>query len=65
MRGRPSEPSGLSGKASQAARFTSGFGEPTWRKKFVHEGFRVIAEDLKLARWWNPPDLETLWGSLA
>ncbi|MFD5649778.1 RNA-guided endonuclease InsQ/TnpB family protein [Streptomyces sp. NPDC127039] len=25
-----------------SARFTSGFGEPTWRKKFVHEGFRVI-----------------------
>ncbi|QFQ96985.1 transposase [Streptomyces phaeolivaceus] len=24
------------------ARFTSGFGEPTWRKKFRHEGFRVI-----------------------
>ncbi len=27
------------------ARFTSGFGEPTWRKKFVHEGFRVIGTD--------------------
>ncbi|MDF3145320.1 MULTISPECIES: transposase [unclassified Streptomyces] len=24
------------------ARFTSGFGEPTWRKKFKHEGFRVV-----------------------
>jgi putative transposase len=24
------------------ARFTSGFGEPTWRRKHVHEGFRVI-----------------------
>ncbi|WP_225860582.1 RNA-guided endonuclease InsQ/TnpB family protein [Streptomyces triticiradicis] len=24
------------------ARFTSGFGEPTWRKKYRHEGFRVI-----------------------
>ncbi len=24
------------------ARFTSGFGEPTWRKRFQHEGFRVI-----------------------
>jgi putative transposase len=24
------------------ARFTSGFGEPTWRRKRVHEGFRVI-----------------------
>lgn len=23
-------------------KFTSGFGEPTWRKKYVHEGFRVI-----------------------
>ncbi|WP_257003956.1 transposase [Streptomyces sp. SA15] len=27
------------------ARFTSGFGEPTWRKKFRHEGFRVIGTD--------------------
>ncbi|MGW2046953.1 hypothetical protein ACWCPF_17480 [Streptomyces sp. NPDC001858] len=27
------------------ARFTSGFGEPTWRKKFTHEGFRVIGTD--------------------
>ncbi|MCZ4511418.1 transposase [Streptomyces sp. ActVer] len=27
------------------ARFTSGFGEPTWRKKFGHEGFRVIGTD--------------------
>jgi putative transposase len=27
------------------ARFTSGFGEPTWRKKFQHEGFRVIGAD--------------------
>ncbi|WP_392958611.1 RNA-guided endonuclease InsQ/TnpB family protein [Streptomyces sp. LN245] len=27
------------------AMFTSGFGEPTWRKKFVHEGFRVIGTD--------------------
>lgn len=25
---------------------------------------RVIAEDLKLAPWWNPPDLERLWGAL-
>ena len=24
------------------AKFTLGFGEPTWRKKYVHEGFRVI-----------------------
>ncbi|MFF4729317.1 RNA-guided endonuclease InsQ/TnpB family protein [Streptomyces mirabilis] len=24
------------------ARFISGFGEPTWRKKYVHEGFRII-----------------------
>ncbi|MFJ2262407.1 hypothetical protein ACIOKD_29515 [Streptomyces sp. NPDC087844] len=31
-------------KASNA-RFTSGFGEPTWRKKFRHEGFRVIGTD--------------------
>ncbi|MGP3967604.1 RNA-guided endonuclease InsQ/TnpB family protein [Streptomyces sp. 6N223] len=31
-------------KAKQA-RFTSGFGKPTWRKKFVHEGFRVIGTD--------------------
>ncbi|MFC9126038.1 RNA-guided endonuclease InsQ/TnpB family protein [Streptomyces sp. NPDC057099] len=30
---------------AKAARFTSGFGEPTWRKKFVHEGFRVIGDD--------------------
>ncbi|MER5401715.1 transposase [Streptomyces sp. NPDC002599] len=27
------------------ARFTSGFGEPTWRKKHQHEGFRVIGTD--------------------
>ncbi len=27
------------------ARFTSGFGEPTWRRKHVHEGFRVIGTD--------------------
>ncbi len=27
------------------ARFTSGFGEPTWRTKYVHEGFRVIGTD--------------------
>ncbi|NEA64249.1 RNA-guided endonuclease TnpB family protein [Streptomyces sp. SID12488] len=30
---------------AKSARFTSGFGEPTWRKKFVHEGFRVIGTD--------------------
>ncbi len=27
------------------ARFTAGFGEPTWRRKFRHEGFRVIGTD--------------------
>ncbi|MGW1784253.1 RNA-guided endonuclease InsQ/TnpB family protein [Streptomyces sp. NPDC002143] len=27
------------------ARFRSGFGEPTWRKRFQHEGFRVIGTD--------------------
>ncbi|MFF4541941.1 RNA-guided endonuclease InsQ/TnpB family protein [Streptomyces aureus] len=27
------------------ARFASGFGEPTWRRKHVHEGFRVIGTD--------------------
>ncbi|MFG2782827.1 RNA-guided endonuclease InsQ/TnpB family protein [Streptomyces prunicolor] len=27
------------------ARFASGFGEPTWRKRFRHEGFRVIGTD--------------------
>ncbi|WP_324603817.1 MULTISPECIES: transposase [unclassified Streptomyces] len=30
---------------AKSARFTSGFGEPTWRKKFTHEGFRVIGTD--------------------
>lgn len=25
---------------------------------------RVIAGDLKLAPWWNPPDLEALWSAL-
>ncbi|MGW7048150.1 RNA-guided endonuclease InsQ/TnpB family protein [Streptomyces avermitilis] len=30
---------------AKSARFTSGFGEPTWRKKHVHEGFRVIGTD--------------------
>ncbi|GAA3816135.1 RNA-guided endonuclease TnpB family protein [Streptomyces coacervatus] len=27
------------------AKFTSGFGEPTWRRKYRHEGFRVIGTD--------------------
>jgi len=27
------------------ARFASGFGEPTWRRKYRHEGFRVIGTD--------------------
>lgn len=27
------------------ARFASGFGEPRWRRKHVHEGFRVIGTD--------------------
>ncbi|UIX34872.1 RNA-guided endonuclease InsQ/TnpB family protein [Streptomyces sp. GQFP] len=27
------------------ARFTSGFGEPTWRRRHQHEGFRVIGTD--------------------
>ncbi|NVI91764.1 RNA-guided endonuclease TnpB family protein [Actinomadura sp. BRA 177] len=35
---------------AKAAIFTSGFGEPTWRKKFVHEGFRVIGTDRVPAR---------------
>ncbi|MEU9000886.1 transposase [Streptomyces sp. NPDC048551] len=30
---------------AKTARFTSGFGEPTWRKKFRHEGFRVIGTE--------------------
>ena len=30
---------------AKAAKFTSGFGEPTWRKKHKHEGFRVIGSD--------------------
>ncbi|WP_406355508.1 transposase [Streptomyces sp. NBC_01635] len=30
---------------AKAARFTSGFGKPTWRRKHVHEGFRVIGTD--------------------
>jgi putative transposase len=30
---------------ARSARFTSGFGEPTWRKKYRHEGFRVIGTD--------------------
>ncbi|MGW3412624.1 RNA-guided endonuclease InsQ/TnpB family protein [Streptomyces sp. NPDC000888] len=30
---------------AKAAKFNSGFGEPTWRKKFTHEGFRVIGTD--------------------
>ncbi len=30
---------------AKSARFTSGFGEPTWRRKFRHEGFRVIGSD--------------------
>ncbi|MFI0967999.1 RNA-guided endonuclease InsQ/TnpB family protein [Streptomyces sp. NPDC021080] len=31
--------------AAKNARFASGFGEPTWRRKHVHEGFRVIGTD--------------------
>lgn len=31
--------------SAKNARFTSGFGEPTWRRKFRHEGFRVIGTD--------------------
>ncbi|MER6225157.1 RNA-guided endonuclease InsQ/TnpB family protein [Streptomyces sp. 900105755] len=30
---------------AKSAFFTSGFGEPTWRKKYQHEGFRVIGTD--------------------
>ncbi|QYX80356.1 RNA-guided endonuclease InsQ/TnpB family protein [Streptomyces akebiae] len=30
---------------AKSSRFTSGFGEPTWRRKHVHEGFRVIGTD--------------------
>ncbi|MEV6196688.1 transposase [Streptomyces sp. NPDC051920] len=30
---------------AKTARFTSGFGEPTWRRKHTHEGFRVIGTD--------------------
>jgi putative transposase len=30
---------------AKQARFTSGFGEPTWRRKYRHEGFRVIGTD--------------------
>lgn len=32
------------------AKFASGFGEPSWRKKFRHEGFRVIGTDRVPAR---------------
>lgn len=30
---------------AKQAFFNSGFGEPTWRKKYRHEGFRVIGTD--------------------
>ncbi|MER6081722.1 transposase [Streptomyces sp. NPDC001833] len=30
---------------AKKSRFTSGFGEPTWRRKRVHEGFRVVGTD--------------------
>lgn len=30
---------------AKTARFVSGFGEPTWRRKYRHEGFRVIGTD--------------------
>jgi transposase len=30
---------------AKSAKFASGFGEPTWRKKYVHEGFRVIGTE--------------------
>ncbi|WP_433226747.1 RNA-guided endonuclease InsQ/TnpB family protein [Actinomadura formosensis] len=35
---------------AKAAMFASGFGAPTWRKKHVHEGFRVIGTDRVPAR---------------
>ncbi|PZH17062.1 transposase [Streptomyces sp. NTH33] len=30
---------------AKSAQFASGFGEPTWRRKYRHEGFRVIGTD--------------------
>ncbi|MFB7589589.1 RNA-guided endonuclease InsQ/TnpB family protein [Streptomyces sp. NPDC056169] len=30
---------------AKSARFRLGFGEPTWRKRYRHEGFRVIGTD--------------------
>ncbi|MER7490134.1 hypothetical protein ABTY20_30470 [Streptomyces sp. NPDC126497] len=30
---------------ARTARFASGFGEPTWRRKHAHEGFHVIGTD--------------------
>ncbi|MER6014302.1 RNA-guided endonuclease InsQ/TnpB family protein [Streptomyces bluensis] len=30
---------------AKARKFDSGFGEPTWRKKYRHEGFRVIGDE--------------------
>lgn len=35
---------------AKAAKFRSGFGEPTWRKKFQHEGFRIIGTNRVPAR---------------
>lgn len=35
---------------ARSARFTSGFGEPTWRRKYQHEGFRVIGTD-RVPEW--------------
>jgi putative transposase len=35
---------------ARQARFHSGFGEPTWRKKYRHEGFRVIGTD-RVPEW--------------
>lgn len=29
---------------AKTARFQSGFGEPTWRRKYRHEGFRIIGD---------------------
>ncbi|MFE2583841.1 RNA-guided endonuclease InsQ/TnpB family protein [Streptomyces sp. NPDC059378] len=37
--------------AAKNARFTSGFGEPTWRRKLTHEGFRVIGTD-RVPEFW-------------
>jgi len=30
----------------------------------IRSAAQIIVEDLRADRWWTPPDLEKIWGSL-